>query len=1069
MDPAFIQNLHGLLEQATQAQTATVKAATTAIKRDYYKNPQTIPALFEIIATSHNDAVRQLAAVELRKRINADENNLWTALPPDMRTVIKQKRLVRHSTARAISAIANIELPLGTWPELLAFLDQSCSSPTATHREVGIFVMHTVLESIVEHPQYASQIPSFMELFSRLLQDPESLDVRVTTIRSLGILAEYVGERDKEDIKRFASLLPGMITVLGQCIVNDDEPNSRHIFDVLETLLILEAPIIGKYTADFVQAFVGWANNKDITSELRIMSLNSLNWVVKYKKSKVQSLGLAPQIIQSLIPAIGDPEDDLDGESVYRSALRVLDELALKLPPSQVFPPILSTAQQCIQNPDPQIRRAGLLALGVSVEGCSDYMQSQMSAVWPIMEAGFNDPDAIVRKASCNAVCSICEYLEDECVERHAVLVPGLLALMGDDATQKDATTALDSLLESLPGVIGQYLPTLMERFVYLLDTAPLKVKALVTAAIGSTAAAARQEFIVYFEPLMAKFDPFLSLSDEGDEGELRGIAMDSIGTLADAVGREAFGPYFHPMMAKSFEMLETTRAPRMRECAYILWGVLASVYDDDFAQYLPRCVVPLIESCKKAEVGEDPAEGATEASAIPISEDDIIGDEDLEGINLEVNSAVTIEKEVAVDTLGTLFVHTKGAFMPFVEQCAMVLIEILDHYYEGIRKAGVNSLFEFVQTFYKLSNPPKWEAGFPPAVPLHDTVNDLVQHSLAALIQMYSTEDDKEVVTTLLSNLSETINMIGPAYLAGSSVPRPTLIGEGPVPTQPVPHIESICQIVEQVLDKKSLCQNDPDEEPAGGEDGEDELAELDSVLIQCAGDVVAALAAVLGNAFPALFNRFFPRISRFYKKKSSLMDRSSSIGTIAEILSGMKSTVTPFTNDVLHIIGRALTDPDAEVVNNACFAVGLVIENSEVDLSGQYLPLLGQLRGLVAQLNARDNAAGAIARMIIRNSTAVPLDQVLPVILGIMPLQADPVENKTVLRAFIVLLHSNPAPIMAHIDQLLQVIARVLDPNGDDVIGDEMRASLIEVVKVLYQQVPDKVNAVGLASFAA
>jgi hypothetical protein len=62
------------------------------------------------------------------------------------------------------------------------------------------------------------------------------------------------------------------------------------------------------------------------------------------------------------------------------------------------------------------------------------------------------------------------------------------------------------------------------------------------------------------------------------------------------------------------------------------------------------------------------------------------------------------------------------------------------------------------------------------------------------------------------------------------------------------------------------------------------------------------------------------------------------------------------------------------------------MLIENSEVDLSSQYLPLLGTLRPLfdvnesstTAALHAHDNAAGAVARMIIKNTAAVPLDQV-------------------------------------------------------------------------------------------
>jgi hypothetical protein len=65
-----------------------------------------------------------------------------------------------------------------------------------------------------------------------------------------------------------------------------------------------------------------------------------------------------------------------------------------------------------------------MLALGVSVEGCSEYMTPLMGQVWPVIEAGLQDNDAGVRRATCVAVSCLCEWLEDECVSRHAVLVP---------------------------------------------------------------------------------------------------------------------------------------------------------------------------------------------------------------------------------------------------------------------------------------------------------------------------------------------------------------------------------------------------------------------------------------------------------------------------------------------------------------------------------------------------------------------------------------------------------------------------------------------------------------------
>lgn len=65
-----------------------------------------------------------------------------------------------------------------------------------------------------------------------------------------------------------------------------------------------------------------------------------------------------------------------------------------------------------------------MLALGVSVEGCSEYMTPLMTEVWPVIEAGLQDGDASVRKATCVAVSCLCEWLEDECVTKHSVLIP---------------------------------------------------------------------------------------------------------------------------------------------------------------------------------------------------------------------------------------------------------------------------------------------------------------------------------------------------------------------------------------------------------------------------------------------------------------------------------------------------------------------------------------------------------------------------------------------------------------------------------------------------------------------
>ncbi|RDB23353.1 putative importin subunit beta-4 [Hypsizygus marmoreus] len=1076
MDPNYVQVLHNLLVQTTSNDTAHVKSATAQLNQEYYKNPACIPALASILASSPEQAVRQLSAVELRKRVTQNSGNLWTQLPQNEREQIKSKlpelilaeqnNLVRHSAARVVAGIATIEIPLGTWAQLLPFLHQTCTSPQVAHREVGIYMLFTVLENIVEG--FQEHLQSFFKLFEQLLADPESIEVRITTVRALGVIAQYIDSDDKIDLKAFQSLLPAMIQVIGQTVETGNENGARQLFDVLETLLILEVPILGKHVPELAHFLLQCGGNRTFDSELRVLALNALNWTVQYKKSKIQSHNLAPAILEGLMPiATEDEPDDLDDDAPSRSALRIIDGLATNLPPSQVFPALRQLIVQYFSSPDPTYRRGAMLALGVSVEGCSEYMTPLMGEVWPIIEAGLRDGDATVRKATCVAVSCLCEWLEEACVAKHSVLVPGIMNLINEPETQRSACTALDALLEILQDVIEQYLPLIMERLGVLLENSPLQVKSVVTGAIGSAAHASKTQFLPYFQPTMAHLQHFLVLTGEGEEIELRGITMDAIGTFAEAVGKDVFRPYFPDMMKQAFQGIEMGSA-RLRECSFLFFGVMARVFGEEFAPYLPNVVPPLLASCKQTEHGEEVsvadassafASGSSPSNAIAVGDELNAANEsvELEDLDLDklmdVNSAIAVEKEIAADTIGTIFAATQAHFFPYVEQCALELVALLPHYYEGIRKSATESLLEIVRTFYDLSDQPEWTPGVTVTTPLSPSVKELVQHTLVPLLEMYETEDNKSVASALCVGLAETINKVGPAFVEG--------------------HLETICNIAVQILEQKAFCQQDPDQDEE--EEAPEDQAEYESVLISSAGDLVSALASALGPDFAPAFNTFFPLIAKYYKTSRSLSDRSSAIGCLAEIIAGMKGAVTPLTEPLLELFYRALSDTDAEVQSNAAFAIGQLVENTEVDLAAQYLHLLAALRPLfvvtpdapVAKLNAKDNAAGAVARLLIRNSAAVPLDQVLPIFIDALPLKNDYLENRPVFEAIFYLFRTNGAALYPFLDRLLQVFAYVLDPSKPNQVKDEVRAQLIQLIGAVNAEYPAKVQAAGLAAY--
>jgi hypothetical protein len=212
----------------------------------------------------------------------------------------------------------------------------------------------------------------------------------------------------------------------------------------------------------------------------------------------------------------------------------------------------------------------------------------------------------------------------------------------------------------------------------------------------------------------------------------------------------------------------------------------MAQVFGADFAPYLQQCVPALVASCQQNESAdellEDGEGGSTTtanlaeafaagSSKLDDDEEDIEDETDLDALEAmfsKVNSAVAIEKEVAADTIGELFAATKAAFVPYIEETVQVLIDLLDHYYEGIRKSAVGALFSCIKTIYELSNPQDWVPGgvvvsgstmprrrrsvLTPSqqVPFHADVKKLVGHILPRIFEAWATEDDKWVFRVL-------------------------------------------------------------------------------------------------------------------------------------------------------------------------------------------------------------------------------------------------------------------------------------------------------------------------------
>ncbi|TPX62738.1 hypothetical protein SpCBS45565_g06960 [Spizellomyces sp. 'palustris'] len=1047
---AFAAELEQLLKQINSGDTARLQSATATLSSQYYSKVICIPALFEIASRHPDIGLRQLAAVELRKQVRKQGGNWWESLDELYRNQIKQRLLeiiviepskpVRHSLARVISEVAKVELSKERWGELITFLYTCCQSATVGHREVGVYVLDTLFEVIAD--TLTDRIADLFLLFSKTLADPDSLEVRVTTLMALGKIADFIDPQAQNEIKAFRDLLPGMVAVLRDCLAQGDEDSAVKGFEVFDNLLVIEAPLLSRHISDLIQFFVGIGANRAYGGTARVSALSFLMWSTVYQKNKLVKLKLVSPIIGSIFPIAAEPEpEDDDEDSPGRLALQVINSLSTNLPPQQVFPDCMQLIVSYMQNPEPTARKAAMLAFGVLVDGCADHMRSKINDLLPLLCRGLQDPENIVRRAACMALGSVAEELSEEIGQHHATLLPLIFNLLNDpsEKVQKSSTNALDAILEGLGDEINQYLPALMEKLVYLLDSDSYQVKGVVIACIGSAAHSAGDSFQPYFPQVMARLQSYMAITDK-DVLDLRGLATDTVSAVAEAVGKEIFRPHMNATMSQAVQGLELDNN-RLRECSYVFFSVMARVFEEEFAPFLTVVVPQLLKSCNEEE--KNPTEWSGEAEddqSISLDDED---DDHFPGFSL--NNALAEEKETAADALGQIFQACRAAFMPYVHESVTTLIKLLGHYHESVRKSAVGSLLSFLLTFYKMSNPPKWAPGTPLQVPLHENVAGLAKASADAILNMLDDEDDRSVVAQAFNEYTEALKEMGPGALADRK--------------------QSLAELVLLVLQKEHKCQLDVelDDEMSDGSalrrtpqrvEEDDEQAEYDAVLISSACDLVGAMANALGAGFSVYFQQLFPLIAKYYKKSRPVSDRSMATGVLAECAMGLKKGVTPFTNEMLQILIRALADEEEEVRSNAAFGVGVLLEQSETDLTSFYPQILQLLRPLFEIQdgipNMADNAAGAVCRMIVRNPSAVPLDQVLPVVMQHLPLKKDFEENEPVFRCVLQLLQNNNSYLLANMSALLNVFAQVLSPPENQ-LKDATRAEIIGLLKTL------------------
>lgn len=602
---------------------------------------------------------------------------------------------------------------------------------------------------------------------------------------ALGRLAMLLEpDESPKEVTMFQEAIPGMVKVLQSTVEAGDEDHALQAFEVFQTLLACESALLQKHFGDLVKFMLEMGASTSVEDDYRSQALAFLMQCVRFKKLKIQGMKVGEELTLKalqIVTELGDISSDDDDVTPARSALGLLDILASSLPPSQVVIPLLKALGGYFSSQNPDYRQAGILALGMCVEGAPDFIATQLHEILPMVLHLLEDPDIKVRGAALNGVARLADDLAEDVGKEHARLIPAMIknfdlavqSNSGDERTLqivRGTCNAIDSMIEGLdPEDAAKYVPELVPRFARLFHSDDLKTKSSAISAVGSIASASEGAFQPYFNDTMNSLSQYIRIKDSQDELDLRGTVCDSMGKMASAVGEKAFEPYVLPLMEASEEALHLDH-PRLRETSYILWSTMAKLYEEGFSKYLAGAVKGLNECLDQeetnlnVELGEEAKDLVGEevvidgrkikvAAATDDDDDDDFSDlneaamDDDEWDDIGGVSAIAMEKEIAAEVFGDIITHTREQYVPYLEETVTKLLELVEHSYEGIRKAALGTLWRTYASLWQMAEKDgmaKWTPGLPPHVQPPQQITQLGDLIMKATMSIWPDEMDR-------------------------------------------------------------------------------------------------------------------------------------------------------------------------------------------------------------------------------------------------------------------------------------------------------------------------------------
>ena len=437
-----------------------------------------------------------------------------------------------------------------------------------------------------------------------------------------------------------------------------------------------------------------------------------------------------------------------------------------------------------------------------------------------------------------------------------------------------------------------------------------------------------------------------------------------------------------------------------------------------------------------------DDADGVDNGFSGVSSDDD--DDDEPRVRNISVRTGVLDEKAAATQAIGFFALHAKSAYAPYLEESLKILIKHSGYFHEDVRLQAIISLKHILTALR--------------AIPAHPDILEKQKDVLDTIMNIYiktmTEDDDKEVVAQACMSVADIMKDCGFAAVE-LYMPR-------------------LAEATLALLRQESCCQQ---VESDGEDDGD---IDHDEVLMDAVSDLLPAFAKVMRSYFDPIFAKLFDPLMKFAKSPHPPQDKTMVVATLAEVAQEMGAPISAYVDKIMPLALKELASSEATNRRNAAFCVGELCKNSGAAALKYYPDILQGLHRLFANseqdLAVRDNAAGAIARMIMVQPQSIPLNQVLPVFIKALPLKEDHEESMAVYSCLCNLLLSSHPQILTLVPDVIHVFAQVVvSPDESDEVKTTIGKAVSHLISVYGQQMQPILSALppahanALAAFAS